>query len=732
MFQEITDGRLVLSDSERRYYVESFGPNIVRFSEKIEHDTPAAIATKRDFSFSVTASEEESVMVGLRDCTLRIKKDFSLILSCQEGVLLKEIPFGYHSPEPNDHTPVTEGRKFIGGTEYPLLRSFALTDEAFYGLGDHPGPLNRRGYEFINWNSDQPYAHTDNFKSLYKSSPFVMIKKGGVFFGVFFDNSYKTIFNCGVDERQWFLGATKGHEDYYLIYGPTAADVVKGFASLVGSFPLPARWTLGYGQSRWSYGSEQAVKDVVGGYKQINIPLSAVYLDIDYMDGFRVFTVDKQRFPHLKELIASLHKEGIKVVAIVDPGVKVDPAYDVYADGLKKKVFGQLGGEPYVNQVWPGDSVFPSFNEERVRAWWSSLCPRLINYGLDGLWTDMNEPASFKGPLPNEVRFGDDAHEKIHNLYGHYMAEATFEGLQAATKKRPFVITRACFSGTNRYSTVWTGDNQSIYSHLRLAIPQQLNMGLSLMPFVGTDIGGFSGDCPKELMARWIELGSFSPLFRNHSDCACHPQEAFRYPEPIQKIYRRWVRFRYTLTPYYYDLFYEERFNGLPALRPLFMESGEEKFSNLNTEFMVGSSILVAPVLEPGATSRLLSLPNGKWYSYDGKENLSGGDYAKDCPLGSALVYVKEGSIIPEYPDGYTNLDESPVELTVRLFPGEGRYLHYQDAGDGYGYLKGEYNLYEFTNDNGKFAFHLIHEGFKKYRSFRVLFLNKEETILAD
>ena len=711
---------LTVASQGKTLFVETYSPSIVRFTDSLSHDTPAVVASSVPVAYEASLVSE-GLLVSFASFSLLIFPDLSVRFSDKSGTLLEEVPFSYVSPEPTDHLAEKEGHRFVGGTQYEFLKAYSLSDEAFYGLGDHPGPLNRRGYEFVNWNTDDPHAHTDNFPSLYKSAPFLLVHKRLASFGLYLDNPYKTVFNCGLDEKEWFVGATNGAADFYFIYGPSPREAVTGFSRLIGVFPLPARWTLGYGQSRWSYASEEAVDSVVEGYKKAGIPLSAIYLDIDYMDGYRVFTTSKKNFPHFRDMVSKLHEQGIKVVTILDPGVKVDPEYEVYQSGLKGGVFATLNKETYVNEVWPGASVYPAFNVEKTRDWWGSWCKTLSDLGVDGIWCDMNEPASFKGPLPSDVMFGEEKHEKIHNLYGHYMAEATYEALEKETGKRPFVITRACFSGTNRFSTVWTGDNQSIYSHLRLAIPQQLSMGISLMPFVGTDIGGFSGNCPSELIARWIELGSFSPLFRNHSDCACHPQEAYRYSKEIQEIYRKWVLFRYRLTPYFYDLFYEETLDGLPAIRPLFLDYDEERFLNENTEFLLGDFMLVAPILEPGARERSLVLPACRWYSFDYKENLGPGLYAKECPLGECLVYVKEGSIIPLYPDGYASLDENPDELTLRLYPGYGKYIHYQDAGDGFGYSKGEYNLYEFTNDNGSLHCRLLHEGYKKYRTLRIV-----------
>jgi alpha-glucosidase len=497
---------------------------------------------------------------------------------------------------------------------------------------------------------------------------------------------------------------------------------VSEYSRLLGRSPLPQRWTLGNQQSRWSYANEDAVKAVVEGYEKADIPLEAIHLDIDYMEGYRIFTVSSERFPAFADFIAGLKKKGIKVITIVDPGTKVDPAYSIYQEEINGGYVATLEGKPYVNAVWPGDSVYPAFNEVKVQAWWADKIATFVKtYGLSGIWCDMNEPASFKGPLPDNVVFGKALHEEIHDLYGHYMAKATYEGLRKADTKRPFVITRACFSGTERYSTIWTGDNQSIWSNLRNLISQEISLGLSAMPFIGSDVGGFGGDCPSELMNRWIEAAVFSPLLRNHSSCGSMYQEPYRYDEKTVANYRKWVYFRYRLVPYIYDLFYEHTQNGLPLIRPLFMEYPlDPSLETVGDEFLFGSSLLVAPVLDAGVRERLVVFPQGKWYPFEGGDPLSGME-KQACPLDQCLIYAKEGAIIPLYPSLTKNLDSEPDELILRLFPGNGSFLHYQDNGSDYAYEKGEYNLYLFTNTNGILSLKLLHEGYPKYKKIRVI-----------
>jgi alpha-glucosidase len=602
----------------------------------------------------------------------------------------------------------------------------------FYGLGDHPGPLDRRGYEFIDWNTDYPEHQEDDVKSLYKSFPFVLVLSQGSAFGLYLANTYKSIFNCGVDGRIFFFGAAHGPDDFYFAYGPTPKEAISSFTGLTGRFPLPPRWALGYEQSRWSYGSEKAVKEVVEGFRKADIPLSAINLDIDYMDGYRVFTVDPKNFPDFPAFLASLKEEGIRTVAIIDPGVKVDPSYEVYADLAQNKQIATRDGLPYVNEVWPGAAVYPAFNLPSVRAYWGDRCARLAAQGVDGIWCDMNEPASFKGPLPPDVMFGPARHEEIHNVYGHYMAEATYEGLRKASDKRPFVFTRACFAGTQRYAGVWTGDNHSTWASLAMGLPQLLSLGLSGMPFAGTDIGGFNGDCPAELMSRWIEFGAFSPFMRNHSACGSRYQEPYRYDAATQANYRKWVLFRYEIIPYLYDLFYEHAQNGLPPLRPLFLENPEDSATyGLGDEFMVGERLLAAPVLTAGTRGRLLYLPRGRWHPFFGGEALTGGYHAVEAALEECPLYAKDGAVIPLWPSLTRSAEKEPEELVARVFPGQGRFLHYQDDGETFAYERGAYNLYELMNDNGVLTVRLLHKGCEPYKRIRALSAASETIVKA-
>lgn len=592
--------------------------------------------------------------------------------------------------------------------------------------------MNKRGYEYFNWNTDNPAPHVDNFQRLYKSIPFFITLKKNAVFGLFFDNTFKSFFDMGKEsENYYWFGADKGNLDYYFIGGADMKEIIKGYMYLTGTAPLPQLWTLGYHQSKWGYKCEEDVRKVAQKMRENQIPCDVIHLDIDYMERYKVFTIDEKKFPDMKKLTDDLAKMGLRIVTIMDPGVKVEKEYPVYEEGVEKGYFATTpDGEIYENVVWPGDSVYPDFGRKEVRDWWGDHYKMLLDAGVAGIWTDMNEPASFKGELPADVVFYDEerksTHAEQHNLYGLNMTKATYQGLLKHTGKRPFVITRACYSGTQKYSTAWTGDNHSIWAHLQMAIPQMCNMGISGMPFIGTDIGGFGSDTTKELLCRWIQVGCFSPLCRNHASAGTRSQEPWEWGEETVAIYRKYLDLRYRLLPYIYDLCKVEAEEGIPMLRPLVLNyEKDENVKNLNGEFMLGGSILVAPVVEQGMTQKLVYLPEGTWYDFWTKEKVQGGRYfIREAALDVCPIYVKAGSILPMYASRLTTMGEKDQELYLDVYPGEGvcEYVHYQDNGEDFQYLEGEYNLYRFQVKNGELDVQMIHQGYeKKYEKIEIL-----------
>ena len=506
--------------------------------------------------------------------------------------------------------------------------------------------------------------------------------------------------------------------DLYVFVGDLPS-VTASFSSLVGRNPLPPYWALGAQQSRWSYNSFSEVDEVIQGYLDADIPLSTVYLDIDYMDSYKDFSVNESKFPNIKNWLAEKSKQGIHIVPIIDAGVKAEEGYDIYDEGMANGYFSTLDGQVYHNEVWPGDSVFPAFLDENVRKWWASHIATFLELGFSGIWNDMNEPASFNGPLPLEVNMGNGVeHSLAHNVYGHYMVKAGYEGFILA-KKRPFQLTRAGFAGTSSFANTWAGDNQSIYDHLRLSLPQMMNMSLSGQTYIGVDIGGFSGNTTKELLVRFASAALLYPLYRNHSALGSLNQEPYRLDGEYLEAYRKAVKLRYELLPTLYDELYFGYAYGSSPLRPLIYNYPEDqRLINENTEIMLGENILLAPSLFPGQSKRSVYLPD-EFIHYPSFKRFSKGDHVIDVGIGDIPLFIRAHSLVVLAPQGQ-GANRSEI---LRLFTAcdEASVLHYEDAGDGLGYLDGEYNLYRIVYKDQKASLEYLHHGYPShYKKFVV------------
>jgi alpha-glucosidase len=648
------------------------------------------------------------------DLLIHVKDDLKIDIFNHEGELLcsdfneQRTPFARRG---NSELAKEEGHDVIeDARQYKSTIIKKMNgDEAFYGLGERPGHLNKRGCFYRNWNTDDPSPHVESYETLYKSIPFFITLTGKKAFGIFFDNTYETFFDFGKEnDSYYYFAANDGNLDYYFMYGPQVADVIGHYTSLTGTTPLPQKWTLGYQQCRWSYPSAERVKEIATQFRSRNIPCDVIYLDIDYMDGYRVFTWNRETFPDPQGLIAELAAQGFKVVTIIDPGVKKDRGYDVYEQGLANGYYAtDADGVTYVNRVWPGDSVYPDFTSGAVRSWWGDQHKSLLELGVAGIWTDMNEPASFNGPLPDDVQFKNDGyptdHREAHNVYGSMMARATYDGVKKWTGKRPFVITRACYAGTQKYSTIWTGDNQSFWEHLRMSIPMLSNLGVSGMAFVGTDVGGFGYDCTGELLSRWVQIGCFTPLFRNHSAALTRDQEPWTFDERTEQINRKYIQLRYRLLPYLYDQLWRSEKSGLPLIRPLVLHYQEDhQTHNLNDQFLCGDAFMVAPIVQQGQTVRQVYLPQGTWVDYWSKQVYQGGAYIlQHAELDECPVFVKAGSLLPNNPPQQFVGDGDGQHLIIEYFPDHSSatsyYEHLQDDGETFGYQVGQYHLWQFS-----------------------------------
>jgi len=550
--------------------------------------------------------------------------------------------------------------------------------EKFFGLGEKGGGLDKRGRELTLWNSDTP-GYTDSSDPLYQSIPFYIGLRDSIAYGVFFNNSYKSKFNFGAGQQRYSsFGAEDGPLDYFVIYGPTIREVVQRFSDLTGKMPLPPMWALGYQQSRWSYFPDTEVTRLAQTFRAKDIPCDVIYLDIHYMDGYRVFTWDSTRFPEPKKMLSDLANDGFKIIPIIDPGVKADPNYIMAKEGLADNHFVKYpDGTTHVGEVWPGQSYFPDFSNSKTRIWWGKHVAEFRKQGVRGFWNDMNEPACWGQAFPLETIFDDDgrnsSHKKMHNLYALHMAKATYEGLQKEfPNERPFVLTRAGFAGIQRYAATWTGDNLATEDHLELGIRLMLGLGLSGQPFVGTDIGGFMGTPSPELYARWIEVGALSPFCRTHSHYGSNDKEPWSFGENIEDISRKFIKFRYELLPTLYTLFHEASETGEPIWRPMFYEfQNDPKCYDwaYQQQFMLGENILVAPVTRVGQFTKKVYLPEGRWLDwntervYEGKQEI-----IVDAPLDKLPMFLREGSILVRR-DAQDFADQKPIqELTLDFF----------------------------------------------------------------
>ena len=720
-------------------YIEKWSDNVVRIHNRPSSSPSFAVETPLPVDGiwePESVSADHSGQTIFRTSTLRILFDEEqhLTITTPEGApLLEEYTDPVFSPEqisPEElELMIQEGHTVHGQDDSCkfTLHHRLFGDESFYGLGEKTGFLDKKGYCYTMWNTDNPDPHVENrtFEALYQSIPFFITLREGCAFGLFLDNHYKTYFDMGCESTEYYsISAADGYLDLYFLYGPDLQNVLEQYTWLTGRPPLPQLWTLGYHQSRWGYSSQQEVLDLARSFRNHDIPCDVIHMDIDYMDNYKVFTKDTSRFPDLKKLSDELARMGIKLVTIIDPGTKVEEGYSVYDDGVKNNYFAlDSHGEIYQNVVWPGDSVFPDFTSQTVRDWWGEHTRFQVENGIRGIWNDMNEPASFNGPLPDDVVFPGDnhprLHKEVHNVYGHLMAKATYEGLKKQDGRRPFVITRACYSGTQKYSTAWTGDNQSLWSHLKMSIPQLLNLGLSGMPIVGTDIGGFGENTTPELLCRWVEASCFSPLFRNHCAKYSRLQEPWQFDQETLDINRKYIRLHYRFLPYLYDLFYNCSQTGVPILRPLLMyDQNDPALRQCNDEYMVGDSLLVAPVTDQGARARIIYLPKGLWIDYWTEERIEGGRYIlREAPLDTCPIYVRAGSLIPVWPP-VDHIPEHGLQDLILLYYPETEstdsrpYTHYQDNGVDFDYETGSYNLFTYQVVNGNLVTTTIHDGY--------------------
>lgn len=581
-------------------------------------------------------------------------------------------------------------------------------DDDLYGTGEVVGPLRRNGQEVIFWNKDNYGYMSNEGKNLYQSHPWVLgLRKDGTAYGIIADNTWKG--TCTTNQQIKFTFESPAFR-VVVIEGKDSKEVMRELGKLTGTMELPPMWALGMQQCRYSYYPDSRVKEIVDTLRLKRIPNDVVWMDIDYMDKFKVFTFDPKTFPDPKGLQNYVNSKNMKCVYMIDPGVGVEDGYFVYDQGKANNYFVKnADGTTFQGRVWPGQCNFPDYTRPEVRLWWSKLTADHMNKGVDGLWNDMNDPSVFGGVGVDGKESGSmietaqhmggyewpaDSHLRYHNLYGTFMIQASREGmLMANPNKRPFVLSRSNFLGGQRLGATWNGDNMACWDHLLQSIPMTLNLSLSGQPFNGPDMGGFGADTDAELLAHWYAMGIYFPFARNHAAKGTINQEPWVFGQKVEDVCRTAVERRYKLMPYIYTLFQEASTTGMPVMRPIFM--ADEKDANLRKEqqvYMLGGDLMIIPRF-----AKESAVPTGDWdiIQFEEKDDMY-----------QAFVAQRPGSIVPTCEVAQSTVDLDFDTLTLLVNPdenGNATGTYYEDARDGYGYKEGDFSMFTLnaTTENG-------------------------------
>jgi alpha-glucosidase len=693
---------------------------------QLPEDASWAVLPEARSASTIVSAEEDSTSVGFHTAALRVRVEratMRLRITDLNGALVQEDaanrPVEFH------------------GAAFRVYKTMP-PEEHYFGLGDKPGTLDRRDHAYHLWNTDS-YGFQESTDPIYKAIPFFLTSRRGITAAVLLDNTWRTSFDFGKESPDAYsFGSEGGPLDYYILYGPDAKHVLSTYTWLTGPAPLPPLWSFGFQQSRFTYRPESEVRAITDRLRADKVPVDAIYLDIDFQDHHRPFTVDQIEFAHFSQMIADLRKQDIHVVAITDPHIADLPNahYAPYDSGLAGDHFlKNPDNSVYVGKVWPGPSVFPDFTRKSTRKWWGSLYAEFVHDGISGFWNDMNEPSVFDGPkgtMPDDAKHRIDepgfqprttTHLEIHNVYGMENSRATYDGLlKLSPNQRPFVLTRASYAGGQRYAATWTGDNSSTWNHLRLTTPMLLNLGLSGFGMSGADVGGFIGSPGPELLTRWFELGAFQPIDRDHACDISASQEIWVHGPEQEAIRKRYIEERYKLMPYLYTAAEEMSRTGLPIVRPLFLEFPEATKDkhpidlDASNQFLFGPNILVAPPVYPEKPDAYpVELPSVNWYNYWTGEKvddgtLSDGASALNDPgfIGRKItikpqldvlpVFVREGTILPLQPLVQSTSETPKGRLTLRVYPGKDcKGSLYIDDGQSFAYKHGDFLRMEFA-----------------------------------
>ena len=623
-----------------------------------------------------------------------------------------------------------------------------------FGLGQAMGGINKRGRIYHSYCTDDP-SHTENKESLYGAHNFIIIHNQDCAkedFGLFFDYPGRLTFDIGfTNVNDLYVYCDSGDIAVYKITldneftklyenSPEKCNenpltnIVRQFREIIGRSYIPPRWAFGFMQSRWGYKTEKDIRDVYEGYKKAGIPLDSICMDIDYMKDFKDFTVDKEKFPDLKGFSDELKKDGVRLVPIIDAGVKIEDGYDIYEEGVKNNYFcKKADGENFVAGVWPGRTHFPDFLQPEVRKWFGQKYKILTDMGIEGFWNDMNEPAIFYSDeglaevlekvksfdtsnldiysffnfkdLPGRLSNSQDdynrfyhkvcengeckmiKHNNIHNLYGYNMTRSAGEELEKIMNgKRPLLFSRASYIGMHRYGGIWTGDNCSWWEHLALEIKMMPSLNMCGFLYSGADIGGFGCNTSRELLLRWLAFGIFTPLMRNHAALGTRDQECYRFENSDD--FKNVISVRYRLLPYLYSEYIKAAVKNEMFFRPLSFDYMEDRrCSEIEDQLMVGGDIMVAPVYKPNSKGRNVYLPEDmtEVRFYSGKiavNELEAGDHYIEVPADNVVFFIKKDHVIPvaRAAENTDNVDYNNLEL-IGSFAESASYELYNDDG---------------------------------------------------
>jgi alpha-glucosidase len=698
-----------------KFRVQTYGKGTIRVTvtknETFDDFSYAVVAEPKDVGYEFSENEQQ-LLFTTDQIELRISKD--------------PVRFAFYTKDGkviNEDEPAF-GTSWLGEelTTYKKMQE----GERFIGLGEKTGNLDRRGSGYTNWNTDY-YGYPTNGDPIYASVPFYIGAHSGLVYGIFLDNSYKSHFNFGAsNDRFSSFTAEAGDMDYYFFYEEDVAKLVDSYTELTGKMPMPPIWSMGFQQSRYSYFPDTEVETVAETFRRKQIPADVIVLDIHYMDDYRIFTWDPERFPEPKKLIGKLKDLGFHTMLMCDPGIKREEGYRWYDEGNERDLFVKYpDGKNYAGEVWPGWSVFPDFTMPEAREWFGQAYKEYVDLGVDAFWNDMNEIATWGQRLPNLIEFDFDGNPSTarrgRNVYGMQMARSTFEGTKELLDgRRPFVLTRAGFAGVQRYAAMWTGDNNPTDDHMLLGVRLVNSLGVSGVGYTGYDIGGFTGNPTQDLYARWMTIASFSPFFRSHTGFNSVDSEPWALGEQVEEISKNYIQLRYKLLPYMYSTFYEATQNGMPVTRTLAIDYTHDSKVYDHTyqnQYFFGQSMLICPVRSTESHSQVY-LPEGEWFDlHTGQKHQGKQEIVAASPVAKLPVYIKGGAIIPMQSLVQNTQEKPEGTLYVHVYKGseDNHFIYYEDDGVSYEFEDGKFfkrTIY-FLADDEELVFGEVEGDFK-------------------